>query len=66
MLAGLVGTCEGQRHVGTTAQGRWGRLGSEHYAGEVCCALPQRIAWVEMEEAARGVWLGRNTADSSV
>ena len=33
---GLVRICEGQRHVGTIAQGRWGLLVSEYDAGEVC------------------------------
>ena len=49
---GLVRICEGQRPVGTIAQGRWGLLVSEYDAGEVCRALPKWIAWVEQEEAS--------------
>ena len=51
----VVTTRDGQRHVGTTAQGRWGLLVSEYDAGEVCGALPEWIAWVEQEETSRGV-----------
>ena len=52
---GLVRICEGQRHVGTIGQGRWGLLVSEYDADEVCRALPKWIAWVEQEETSRGV-----------
>ena len=51
----VVTTRDGQRRVGTTAQGRWGLLVSEYDAGEVCSALSKWIAWVEQEETSRGV-----------
>ena len=52
---GLVRNCEGERHVGTIAQGRWGILVSEYDPDEVCPALPKWIAWAEKEESSRGV-----------
>jgi len=52
---GLARIREGNRHVATVNQGRWGLLKGAYNARDVCAALPAWVAQVEKEEATKGV-----------
>ena len=54
-LDGLVRITEGDRHVATVAQGRWGLLKGAYDARDACAVLPAWVAQVEKEEDTKGV-----------
>ena len=52
---GLTRIQEGDKHVATVSQGRWGLLKSAYDARDVCAALPAWAAQVDKEETSKGV-----------